>query len=489
MKFFSLLYFLLIVCNSLVAQAKFEFRAAWVATVDNIDWPSKVAVGNVALQKQEFIDLLDMHARNGLNAVIVQIRPATDALYPSTFEPWSQWLTGKQGVPPDPYYDPLAFMITETHRRGMEFHAWINPYRAVFNIKQENTSATHITRLHPEWFLTYGNVKFFDPGQPAVWDFIVRLIRDVVKHYPVDAIHFDDYFYPYRIANKEFPDTASYVRYNRGLSREDWRRSNVDSVIAHLSQAIKQENPHCKFGISPFGVWRNSDRDPEGSVTKAGQTNYDDLYANILLWLKKGWLDYVAPQLYWERGHKLVAFETLLNWWHIHTYGAHLYIGIGLYRAASTAIWRNEEELPAQLTLARAESQGAIYFSSVSFVKNLNGWNDSIEHHFYKQPALVPQMSWIDSVPPPPPEFIKQPQMDSVSVQLMATANSEPLRCFAVYRIEEQDATGVMLGIYKLIPAVEQKGRFVMPSKDKGYRWFVTAVDLLSNESRPVSLQ
>jgi len=272
-------YFLsLLICSTLFittgkTQTKPEFRGVWVATVDNIDWPTKGNF-NSELQKAEFIKLVDMHQRNGINALIVQIRPAADAFYPSQFEPWSEWLTGTQGQPPFPYYDPLEFMITETHKRGMEFHAWMNPYRAEYMIGVSSISGTHITRLHPEWFLTYGDKRYFDPGNKAVQQYVADIVRDVVSRYSVDAIHFDDYFYPYRITGKEFPDNTSYKQYGNGLKRDDWRRSNTDSIIALLSRVIKLQNKKCQFGISPFGVWRNAKTDPvNGSRTNGDVSN------------------------------------------------------------------------------------------------------------------------------------------------------------------------------------------------------------------------
>ncbi len=381
--------------STVSASPKYEFRAAWVASVDNIDWPSKKGLP-VDSQKAEFVRLADMHKQNGMNALIVQIRPATDAFYPSPYEPWSEWLSGTQGRPPSPYYDPLQFMITETHKRGMEFHAWCNPYRAEFSIGKSSISPTHITRIHPEWFLDYGGKRYFDPGNKEVQLFVNNVIRDIVKRYAVDAIHFDDYFYPYRIPGKEFPDAASFVRYGGSMSKDDWRRSNVDSIILMLSNSIKEINPVCKFGISPFGVWRNIDKDPEGSKTTAGQTNYDDLYADILLWLKNGWIDYVAPQLYWEFGHKAAPYEVLLDWWSKHTYGRHCYIGLGIYKAGTNQVWRDPTLIPRQIEAMRntPNIQGAIYFSSKSFVNNPNGWSDSLRNIYYKEPAAIPPMEW-----------------------------------------------------------------------------------------------
>ena len=388
--------------NSVVKNIPlYEFRAVWIATVDNIDWPLRGMV-NSDEQKKEFIRQLDMHKRNGMNAVIMQIRPAADAFYPSQYEPWSQWLTGKQGKPPSPYYDPLKFMIEETHKRSMEFHAWCNPYRADFKIGASSIAPSHITRIHPEWFLTYGDKKYFDPANKDAQRFVVKVISDIVSRYDIDAIHMDDYFYPYRIAGKEFPDESSYRKSGTKLTKDDWRRSNVDSIIKMLSVGIKKVKPYCKFGISPFSVWRNKDKDPEGSDSKAGQTNCDDLYADILLWMKKDWIDYVAPQLYFEIGHDKVAFEKLLDWWSNHSYGKHVYIGIGIYRAGSNGSWKNPNELPNQLKLMRQypNVQGGIYFSSKSFNNNPNGWNDSLRNNYYKIPAEIPPMEWL----PPKPQ-------------------------------------------------------------------------------------
>ncbi len=379
------------------AQGTPEFRGVWVATVDNIDWPEKGDF-NSDSQKTAFIKLLDMHQRNGLNALVVQVRPCTDAFYPSQYEPWSEWLTGVQGRPPAPYYDPLAFMIAETHKRGMVFHAWMNPYRATFKLSSSSISATHITRLHPEWFLDYGDTRYFDPGNKEAQQYVVQVVTDVAIRYDVDAIHFDDYFYPYRISGKEFPDDASYLQYGKGMKKDDWRRSNTDSIIAKLSRAIKKEKKKCQFGISPFGVWRNQDKDPaEGSRTNGAQTNYDDLYADILLWLKEGWVDYVAPQLYWEFGHRIAPYEVLLNWWSKHTYGKHCYIGMGIYRANTNAAWKNVDQLPRQIEAMRStpNMKGMIFFSSKTFEKNPNGWNDSLRLNYFKYPVKVPEMEWL----------------------------------------------------------------------------------------------
>ena len=433
------------------AQYKYEFRGVWVATVSNIDFPSSKLLSTQA-QKDEFIKLVEMNKRNGMNALVVQIRPASDAFYPSEYEPWSEFLTGKQGTPPNPYYDPLKFMITETHKRGMEFHAWMNPYRAVFNIYNSSISPTHITRLHPDWFITYGNTKYFDPGNKDAQNFVVNVVRDVVKRYDIDAIHFDDYFYPYHISGKEFMDTASYRKYGNGMPLEDWRRSNVDSIILHLSTAIKEENKYCKFGISPFGVWRNIADDPEGSNTKAGVTNYDGLYADILLWLKNKWIDYVVPQLYWEVTQKVVGFKVLTDWWARHTYGRQLYIGQGIYRALErhSYAWHYKNELPDQIQFLRQYRQveGSVFFSSSTFKSNPNGWSDSLRNNYYKYPAIPPPMNWIDSAKPEAPVLSYDSSKStffttSVDLYFRDTVKNDLLNRYVIYQFDGLDSMDI----------------------------------------------
>ncbi len=440
---FTLVVFLLslIISVTTIAQPKYEFRAVWVASVANIDWPSKKGL-SVTEQKSEFIRLLDMHQRNGMNAMIVQIRPVADAFYPSPFEPWSEYLTGTQGRPPVPYYDPLEFMIAETHKRGMEFHAWLNPYRAVFNVFSSSVAGNHVTRQHPDWFITYNKQKIFDPGNPAVINYVAGVVKDIVERYDVDGIHMDDYFYPYPAAGKEFPDYNSYHLYGKGMNRQDWRRSNCDSIIKRIHQTILDAKPMVKFGISPFGVWRNQSKDADGSVTNAGISNYDDLYADVLEWLKEGWIDYVAPQLYWEIGHKLCDYQTLIDWWGAHSYGRQIFIGHALYRGGTSTAWRNADELPDEIKLTRETENihGSVYFSSKDFVRNPNGWSDSLRNHYYKTPALIPPMSWIDTAAPPAP-LIVSAKDDKTAVGniikiegvLDNTASTETVKSFVLY--------------------------------------------------------
>ena len=476
--------------SSCIAQNAplYEFRAVWVATIENIDWPDKKGM-SVDEQKAQFIHLLDMHQHNGMNAVIVQIRPAGDAFYPSQYEPWSEYLNGKQGLPPTPFYDPLAFMIEETHKRGMEFHAWLNPYRAVFNIHTSSIAPSHLTKIHPEWFLTYGNIKYFNPGMPQVREHVARVVKDLITRYDIDGIHMDDYFYPYRIKGKEFPDEKTHRQYSRGLNKEDWRRSNCDSIIKLLFETIRNNNARVKFGISPFGVWRNKDKDPMGSNTRAGQTNYDDLYADILLWLRKGWIDYVVPQLYWERGHKLCDYDILLEWWNAHAYGKQLFIGHAIERAGSNAAWRDKNELPNQIKNLRnySTTQGSVYFNSRVFEKNPNGWSDSLRLNYYALPALVPPMKWIDSIPPPKP-FIEKLKNNNFRI---VYNGKEKIKGFAVFvlppNIKEKREYATLIDI--LITdkiSLFDRTKSIASSDD---RIFTAAVDLNNNLSEWIELK
>lgn len=460
----------------------YEFRAVWVATVDNIDWPSKKGLP-ADQQKQEFLKLLDLHARNGMNALIVQIRPAADAFYPSSLEPWSEFLTGKQGLPPQPYYDPLEFMITATHQRGMEFHAWLNPYRAVFNYTRSSISPSHVTKTHPEWFVKYGDKKYFNPGLPEVRKHTAQIVKNLITFYELDGIHMDDYFYPYRIAGKEFPDQASFKQYGKGMTKDAWRRSNCDSIIRQLQQTIRSVNPHVKFGISPFGVWRNKSQDPMGSDTKAGQTNYDDLYADILLWLQRGWIDYVAPQLYWERGHKLADYDVLLKWWNEHSYSKHLYIGQAPYRAGTNAAWRNKAELPEQIQELRKynNTHGSIYFSSKSFEKNPNGWNDSLRNTYYRYPALPPPMPWINNHSPVQPIVALLPNQ----IVTLAYEGKEKIKGFGLLTLNPGlEPNFLNTQLVKLIIANKVANFHLNEIPDsKGKRIFAVSVDYDNNVS------
>lgn len=382
-----LISLMLIIASTFVSAQKTsqrkEFRGVWIATVNNTDWPLRPAM-TPDEQRESFRNLLTIHQRTGINAVIVQIRPAADAFYKSAIEPWSQWLTGVQGRAPDPLYDPLEFMINEAHERGMEFHAWFNPYRAISANGVSSVAPDHITKQKPDWFIRFGGRTYFDPGNKDAQDYVVNIVSDVVRRYKIDGVHFDDYFYPYPAAGQTFNDRASFQKHGTGLTLAGWRRSNTDSIIAKTSRAVHAIKPKCRFGVSPFGIWRNQARDADGSASN-GLAAFDDLHADVLSWLKNGWLDYVAPQLYWEIGYKRAPFEVMTEWWSRHTYGKDLYIGIAYYRANSNTAWKDKTQLPRQIRVSRATPNvsGMIFYSSKAFERNPNGWNDSLRLNYF----------------------------------------------------------------------------------------------------------
>jgi uncharacterized lipoprotein YddW (UPF0748 family) len=384
-----------------------------VATVNNIDWPSKPGL-STEQQKREVMDILNMHSKNGMNAIIMQIRPASDAFYKSELEPWSKYLTGTQGKAPSPFYDPLQFWIEECHQRNMEFHAWLNPFRVAQNAN-EPLAANHVAFKHPDWVVNYGDKLYFDPGIPQTREFVIKVVTDIVSRYDVDAIHFDDYFYPYPL-KEDFPDESSFNQYNRGFlaaQKAFWRRDNVDLFIHALSVNIKKTKPWVKFGISPFGVWRNRTDDPDGSETTAGTTNYDHLYADILKWQKNGWIDYCLPQLYWQIGHQSVDFVTLSKWWAEHAYNRAMYIGQAVYKLEANSTiqeWKDPDQLVKQIQIIRQIPSlgGSAFYSSVHFKRDLFGFDQSLRDKLYKFPALVPPMPWIDNKAPEPPTHFKK---------------------------------------------------------------------------------
>lgn len=473
---------------------KRELRGAWIATVNNIDWPSKAGL-TTAEQKQEFIEILEMHKKNGMNTIVMQVRPCADAFYPSEFELWSVWLTGEQGKAPEPYYDPLQFMIEETHKRCMEFHAWFNPYRVLMN-ENAKTSENHVTKTHPEWLLKYGKKTYFDPALPETRIFVSNVIADVVRRYDIDAVHFDDYFYPYKIKGVDFPDTLSFINHSRGFNKEqkdNWRRDNVNLIIKMLHDTIKSIKPYVKFGISPFGIWRNKKSDPRGSETMGGQ-NYDDLYADVLLWLEKGWIDYVVPQIYWHIGKKIADYEVLAKWWNKNSYGRHLYIGHGIYRMdkkSKTKAWQSKKEIPRQLDLNKKlkNIEGSIYFTTNTFKKNPRKIAQYLKKKYYKYPALVPVMYEIDSIPPSTP--INLQMLERKNAFELSWKTKEPFaeldkaKYFVLYISRDPTLTSATENIY-LITCSNQiviKKRFFLFRKKRFF--YMTAVDRIHNESLP----
>lgn len=486
--------FSLFLCINLLAQSpKREFRAAWIATVANIDWPSKPGLP-AAEQQAQFIERLDSMKALGCNVVIVQVRPASDAFYDSKIEPWSRYLTGQQGLPPTPYYDPLAFMVEETHKRNMEFHAWFNPFRAAVDVTHKAGAANHITHTHPDWIISYGGKLYIDPGIPEARDYIVNVICDVVKRYDIDAVHLDDYFYPYKVAGSQFGDKKSYVKNGHGLDKENWRRENVNLFIQSLSAGIKQIKPYVKFGISPFGVWRNNDKDPDGSRTHAGTTCYDDLYSDVLLWMQKGWIDYLLPQLYWEHNHHAAAFDCLMPWWYGHCYKRHVYYGLGVYRMTENkpGPWAGVTELLWQLRDIRKgcpENSGYAFYSASCFDKIRAPIKDSLRNGIVKYIAFPPVMRWIDSIPPAAPTLKLSTDLKGTVLQWQENnPKKEPLK-YVVYRFPNNEP--INLERVDRIISVQQNMQYNDPDAQryKQCTYAVTAMDRLWNESKPGSVE
>ncbi len=476
---------------------KREMRAAWIASVENIDWPSSKN-RTPEQQRTEFTTLLDKLKEVGINAVIVQIRPCADALYDSKIEPWSKYLTGKQGAAPNPFYDPLPFMIEECHKRCIEFHAWFNPYRTIKDTTADTeTDSLHVTKQHPDWMVTYGNQRYFDPGLPQTREHVVKVIEDVVRRYDVDGIHFDDYFYPYKIKGKEFNDDATFAAYPRGFAqdqKEAWRRDNVDLIIRMLHDSIHATKPYVKFGISPFGIWRNKSNDPRGSETNGG-SNYDDLYADILLWTQNKWIDYVVPQLYWHIGLKVADYKTLAKWWSDNSNGVPLFIGQGYYRVdpmSKNKEWRDGKEIARQMTMNRTipTIQGSVYFSAKSFLDNPLKVNEQLKKKFYQFPAIVPQMSFIDSLAPAIPASLATRVNQSEIRLSWSDSNStasemDRARYYVVYLFKGKVDFSNPKNIYAITRDTSIAISREKKSIRKKVKICVTALDRLYNESKP----
>lgn len=386
-------------------QSLREFRGVWIATVANIDWPSSPD-DHYQKQKEDFIKLLDYYQSLNFNAVIVQIRTAGDAFYPSRHAPWSKYLTGRQGRRPDTLEDPLSWMILESKRRGFEFHAWLNPYRATMNLDLTELSPEHDMFNYPNWMVKYDTKYYYNPGLPEVKNHLLKIIEEVVKNYNIDAIHFDDYFYPYKIKGQEFNDNEAYRKHAQsGQSKEEWRRENVNTLVHEIHQLVKKEKPWVQFGISPFGVWRNSSQDPRGSDTQSEQTNYDDLYADVLAWMENGWIDYLIPQLYWSIDFEPVSYRELLGWWSRNHYNTPIYIGNAAYkiRENEDSAWEDPMQLIDQVTLSNITPNvyGNTFFSAKSLFQKNQDVAGLLREYHYEFPVLSP-VSHREIIGPPP---------------------------------------------------------------------------------------
>ncbi len=488
-------FFLLLMAGGVFAQVqtgsaypKREFRAAWIQSVNGQfrGMPTEKL-------KQNLIGQLNSLQKAGINAIIFQVRPEADALYASRLEPWSRFLTGVQGKAPEPYWDPMQFMIDECHKRGMEFHAWINPYRTKTTLKSE-LAPNHVYNIHPEWFVTYGDQLYFDPALPESRRHICMVVSDIVSRYDVDAIHMDDYFYPYPIKGKDFPDDASFARFGGGFSNKgDWRRSNVNVLIKKLHETIREIKPWVKFGVSPFGIYRNESSDPLGSKTK-GLQNYDDLYADVLLWTREGWIDYNIPQIYWHIGHPVADYETLVKWWARNTENRPLFIGQSVMNTVQNADPKNPSinQLPRKMALQRAYQTigGSCQWPASAVVENAGKYRDALIAEYHKYPALPPVFDFMDNEAPAKVRKMK-PVWTEDGYILFWTApkyKEEMNRAvqYVVYRFNDKEKVNIDDPSH--IVAITRDNFYKLPYEDgkTKYRYVVTALDRLHNESKSV---
>jgi len=504
LRYIIIIFVLLLQFDQIQSQEMLprEFRGVWVATVGNIDWPSSKNLSSEEQQK-EIIELLNTFKGMNFNAVVFQIRPAADAFYNSKYEPWSFYLSGKNNKAPSPYYDPLAFIIAETHKRGMEFHAWLNPYRAVVNYKEYRSNPYPLTYEKPEWFINYGNNKYFDPGSPEVRNYTLKVVSDIVLNYDIDAIHFDDYFYPYKITDQHFNDERSFKAYGGDFypdQLEDWRRYNVNTIIKELHHAIKSVKPWVQFGVSPFGVWRNDTDDQRGSSTNAGQTNYDNLYADVLYWMKNGWLDYVLPQAYWHMGHDKVDYKTVVEWWADNSFGTNLYIGHALYRLGSKdedLAWntKNPSQIESQLDFNRSIShiKGSVFFSAKSFLENPLKINQRLEENYFHHPVLQPIANKKGKFTPQPVRNVQLNKLKNKQYELKWEAMPDHIAHqavkFLVYLFDENESHNINKNS-NLISLTGETSLLIPRKKiQQGQSIMIVAVSKNNNLSQPISIK
>lgn len=472
---------------------KREFRGAWIHTVGNQQFKNMSADSI----KKLFISTLDNFERAGVNAVIFQVRPQADAFYISEIELWSRFLSGEQGVAPREIWDPLQFMIEESHKRGMELHAWCNPYRVTSN-DQEQLHPDHLYFKKPEIFKKYGKQLYFDPGEPESVEHTVKVIADIVSRYDVDAIHFDDYFYPYPIAFEEFHDDASFVKYGAKQGFEywqkgDWRRNNVATLIKELNDTIKAIKPWVRFGISPFGIHRNLKDTPDGSGSKTnGLSNYEQLFADIPHWLNNGWVDYNVPQIYWKIGHPAADYKTLIEWWSAGNFGRHLYIGqnISTFREPDLENpGRSQFRTKMELTRNLPNVHGNVWWPGWTLNSNPNGFTDSLAINYQRSIALVPVYNFLDSIAPEPVSFtrIRGGKLEwGHNYKISKGDKLQEPQFFAIYRFPEGAEINIENSNY-LFKIVQ--GNSLILTKQNGkknkYKYLVTAIDRCRNESIP----
>jgi len=478
-------------CTPSPQLKKNDFRGMWIASVVNIDWPSRMGLSAQAQQRQ-LIGWFDLAVRNNFNAVVLQVRPAADTFWPSSREPWSRWLTGKQGQ--DPGYDPLAFATKEAHSRGLQLHAWFNPYRVTMGPSLTSLTPSHPARVNRNWVVRKDGKWYFDPGHPDARAHVIDTIMEAVNGYDIDGVHFDDYFYPYPGSGSAFQDAKTFRQYGAGFAkRADWRRNNVDTLIKELSDRIRSTKPWVQVGVSPFAVWRNQGTDPQGSATRAGIQTYDQLFADTRKWVREGWIDYIAPQIYWTRGFEIADYEAITRWWakeidqatqNGHNVG--LYIGEATYRAGTRTSrdWRKANVLVSHRSFTRTFPQvhGAIYFSAKHVQADRRKTTTRLVKRFYSRPAIAPSFG-IPTTPPPaaPTNLVWNDR------QLTWNAGDDSAVRYAIYRIPTPATDPCVLADARhLVAIVPANGSTVQwRGNNQGGTTLITAIDRWGRESEP----
>jgi uncharacterized lipoprotein YddW (UPF0748 family) len=464
---------------------KREFRGAWIQTAYQGEYKQMTP----EQMRDDFIRKLDFLQACRINAVFFQVRPEADAFYASELEPWSRFYTGTQGLSPAGGFDLMQFLIEACHARNMEFHAWLNPYRAG-TVGSTVFAPSHIIHSYPGRFVRYNNLIWFDPGQPQNRRFICRVVSDIVRRYDVDGIHLDDYFYPYPAAGLPFPDDRSFEQYGRKQGytearRDDWRRDNVNRLVSELSRDIHETKPWVRFGISPFGIYRNRKNTPDGSGSLTnGLQNYDDLYADVLHWLEQGWIDYNIPQLYWEIGHPSADYATLVQWWDEHAYERHLYIGQDVDRTMKAGQLARKMQYQRRLP----HISGHCFWPANELMWNNRGVADSLRRYYHRYPALLPAYTHLHKNRP---QEVKDLQVEQTieGTWLHWNANQNPdaprsAHYFVIYRFEKNEKTDLNNPAH--IVGMTRETSYMLPETKRGgaFRYVVTAVDRFHNESK-----
>ena len=480
---FCLLSFVL---SAVYAQQKREFRGAWIQCVNGQFKGMPTATMQQTLSYQ-----LDELQKDGCNAIIFQVRPECDALYQSDMEPWSYYLTGEQGRAPQPYWDPLQWMIEQCHQRGMELHAWINPYRAKTKTPHAN-ARNHVIVQHPSWTFEYDGLTLLNPALQECRNYICAVVADIVERYDVDGLHIDDYFYPYPVQGVKIPDDAFFAADNNGIAdQKDWRRYNVDLFIQQLSKTIHDVKPWVKFGVSPFGIFRNKKSDPNGSNTN-GLQNYDDLYANVLLWDANKWMDYCVPQLYWEIGNKAADYDELIHWWNNHLTKTPLFIGEDVERTVkyNDPQQPGRHQLGAKMALHQKlpNVKGTVLWYAKAAVDNIGNYGTSLRNNYWRYPALQPVIDHIDSKAPKKPRKVKVLDMDGQQVMFWTAPKGKKWKDEAVKYVVYRFAAGEPVNIddASKIVKITSDTHYELPSDGIRNNYVVTALDRMQNESKGV---